>query len=60
MLVTVQEKIQAFRSNESGATAIEYGLIAGGISIVIIAALAIAGPALEAVFDEIAAALTGV
>ena len=58
-LVAVQEKIQAFRSNESGATAIEYGLIAGGISIVIIAALAIAGPALEAVFNEIAAALAG-
>ncbi|MBM9594748.1 Flp family type IVb pilin [Roseitranquillus sediminis] len=49
--------IHKFARNDSGATAIEYGLIAGGISIVIIAAIAIAGPALEGVFDQIAAAL---
>jgi pilus assembly protein Flp/PilA len=30
-------KISAFLKNESGATAIEYGLIAAGISIAIIA-----------------------
>jgi pilus assembly protein Flp/PilA len=32
-------KIIAFLNNESGATAIEYGLIAAGISIAIIAAI---------------------
>jgi pilus assembly protein Flp/PilA len=32
-------KIFAFLTNESGATAIEYGLIAAGISIAIIAAV---------------------
>jgi pilus assembly protein Flp/PilA len=30
-------KVIAFLKNESGATAIEYGLIAAGISVVIIA-----------------------
>lgn len=46
-----------FAKDESGATAIEYGLIAAGLSIVIIGGLDIAGPALEAVWDEIGAAL---
>jgi Flp pilus assembly pilin Flp len=32
-------KVIAFLKNESGATAIEYGLIAAGISVVIIAAV---------------------
>lgn len=49
--------INKFIRNENGATAIEYGLIAGGISIVIIAGVAIAGPKLTATFDAIAAAL---
>jgi pilus assembly protein Flp/PilA len=47
-----------FAKDESGATAIEYGLIAAGISVVIVGAIELAGPALEATWDEIAAALT--
>ena len=50
--------INKFRRNEDGATAIEYGLIAGGISVVIIAGIAIAGPALEGTFDSIGSALS--
>ena len=46
-----------FARNDSGATAIEYGLIAGGISIIIIAAVALAGPALQGTFEAIAEAL---
>jgi len=37
-----------FISNESGATAIEYGLIAAGIAVAIIAAVQSVGTALNA------------
>lgn len=39
--------------NESGATAIEYGLIAGLIAVVIIGGLGLAGTGLKAKFDTI-------
>ncbi len=42
----------------SGATAIEYGLIAAMVSVVIIGALALLGPQLAAVFTAITNALT--
>jgi len=47
-------KIVAFLTDESGATAIEYGLIAAGISVVIIAAVNAIGSSLNAKFDYIA------
>jgi pilus assembly protein Flp/PilA len=37
-----------FLTNESGATAIEYGLIAAGIAVAIIAAVGAVGTALNA------------
>jgi pilus assembly protein Flp/PilA len=40
--------------DESGATAIEYGLIAALVSVAIIAALTLLGTNLAALFDEIA------
>ncbi|MEM6711641.1 MAG: Flp family type IVb pilin [Pseudomonadota bacterium] len=46
-----------FAKDESGATAIEYGLIAAGISIVMVTAIGLAGPRLEATWDAIAAGL---
>ena len=46
-----------FVKNESGATAIEYGLIAGLLSVVIIGALQIAGPLLQQVWTSIGTAL---
>ena len=49
--------VSRFVKDESGATAIEYGLIAGLVSIVIIAGLQIAGPKLQAVFTTIGNAL---
>ena len=45
-------------NNERGVTAIEYGLIAALIAIVIIGAVSLAGSNLKAVFDRVAAELT--
>jgi pilus assembly protein Flp/PilA len=49
--------ITRFQNDESGATAIEYGLIAGLVSVVIILAITIVGTQLDAIFDKIGAAL---
>lgn len=49
---------QYFKST-CGATAIEYGLIAGLLSILIIAGLLIAGPEVETLFDSIGTELAG-
>ena len=50
-------RIVMFLKDESGATAIEYGLIAAGISVVIIAAVNAIGSSLNAKFDYIATSL---
>jgi pilus assembly protein Flp/PilA len=42
------------RKDENGATAIEYGLIAGLISVVIIGAVTLVGSTLSALFTYIA------
>ena len=44
--------------DEKGATAIEYGLIAGLIAVVIIAAVTLVGEDLDGMFDYIATSLT--
>ena len=51
-------KFVAFLKDESGATAIEYGLIAAGISVVIIAAVQSVGSNLNATFTSISTALS--
>jgi pilus assembly protein Flp/PilA len=50
--------ITRFQKDESGATAIEYGLIAGFVSIAIITALLLIGPQLSRIFQRVADALT--
>ena len=50
-------KILAFLKNESGATAIEYGLIAAGISVVIIATVNTIGSQLNTNFTSISTQL---
>jgi pilus assembly protein Flp/PilA len=50
-------KIVAFLKNESGATAIEYGLIAAGISVAIIAVVNTLGSKLNTKFDSISTQL---
>ena len=47
----------AFLKDESGATAIEYGLIAAGISIVIIASVNSVGTTLNSKFTDISTQL---
>ena len=50
-------KVLAFLKNESGATAIEYGLIAAGISVVIITAVQLVGTQLNTTFNTIGTTL---
>jgi pilus assembly protein Flp/PilA len=45
--------LSRFLRDESGATAIEYGLIAAGISVVIITAVNLIGTNLDLKFDDI-------
>jgi pilus assembly protein Flp/PilA len=45
--------INRFVNDESGATAIEYGLIAGLLSIVIVGAVAATGTSLSSIFTTI-------
>ena len=52
--------VTRFLANESGATAIEYGLIAAGIAIVIIAAVQAVGSGLKSNFSSAATAVTPV
>ena len=49
-----------FVRDESGVTAIEYGLIAGLVSVVIIVAVTAIGTNLNLVFNFIATTLAGV
>jgi pilus assembly protein Flp/PilA len=50
--------IQKFIRDEQGVTAIEYGLIAALIAVVIIAAVKLIGTELDETFDKIGTALT--
>jgi pilus assembly protein Flp/PilA len=50
-------KLRAFLKDESGATAIEYGLIASGIALAIIPVLTGIGTHLKTTFTTISAAV---
>jgi pilus assembly protein Flp/PilA len=49
--------VKRFLNDESGATAIEYGLIAAGISVAIIAVVQGIGSKLNATFSSVQTAL---
>ena len=55
----MQNLFSRFIRDESGATAIEYGLIAAGISVVIIGAVQLLGGTLNGVFTGINTSLGG-
>ena len=58
MLTKLLAKIHGFVASEDGATAIEYGLIAGGISLAIVAAVFAFGDDLQGVFEAIGGAMS--
>jgi len=51
------KKFLRFLKDKSGATAIEYGLIAAFISLVIVAGATVASPALKNIWDGIGTSL---
>ena len=55
--ISVSLLIRSFLKNDSGATAIEYGLIAAGISVAIIAAVNSLGTNLTTTFTSISTQL---
>ncbi len=50
--------LASFANDESGATAIEYGLIASGIAVAIIVAVQSIGTKLDTMFDAIGSKIT--
>jgi pilus assembly protein Flp/PilA len=54
----LRKRLRRFGISELGATAIEYGLIAALISVVIIAALRLTGNSLKLVFNNIGGTLS--
>jgi pilus assembly protein Flp/PilA len=59
-LITKFQAARHFARNESGATAIEYGLIAGLISVVIIVVVTTVGTDLRTVFTSLSGSLQSV
>lgn len=57
LYVATQEKLLALKDDVSGATAIEYGLIAAGIAIAILVAVQLVGTNMTTLFNNIAAGL---
>jgi len=55
--VAAQEKLNAFKKDISGATAIEYGLIAAGIGLVVLLAAQTLGTSLTDLFGDVGAGL---
>jgi pilus assembly protein Flp/PilA len=55
--MTMKKFVSKFMSDESGATAIEYGLIAALIAVVIIAAVTALGTNISSRFNQVATAI---
>jgi pilus assembly protein Flp/PilA len=55
----IVKSIQAFARDEEGVTAIEYGLIAALIAVIIIGAVTVVGTSLCGTFNVVAEALGG-
>jgi pilus assembly protein Flp/PilA len=53
----MRRKLTSFLKDESGATAIEYGLIASGIAVAIIAVLKGTGSNLKGTFASVSSAV---
>lgn len=57
-MIKLIAKAQAFIESKDGATAIEYGLIAGGISLAIVASVFLFGDRLSSIFSTMAGAMS--
>ena len=57
LLVTLQALVNSLRSDEKGATAVEYGLMVSLIAIVIIVAVALVGTNLSTLFNTVQGAV---
>jgi pilus assembly protein Flp/PilA len=57
--LTMKSTFSKFLSDDAGATAIEYGLIAALISVVIIATITAVGTQLTKTFTSVSTALSG-
>lgn len=55
----MESPLQKFFENESGATAIEYGLIAALIAVAIIGAVSAVGGSVEETFNDISEKIDG-
>ena len=53
----MRTSVVRFVKDESGATAIEYGLIAAGIAVAVATAMATLGPAIQGVLEDVATTL---
>ena len=53
----IQALINSMRTDEEGATAVEYGLMVSLIAVVIIAAVTVIGTNLDGIFDKVGLAL---
>lgn len=61
MFLTISKLLidaQFMLRDRKGATAIEYGLIAAGVALVVVAAMTLLGPQLTATFGKLTTALT--
>jgi pilus assembly protein Flp/PilA len=50
-------RLKAAKDSESGASAVEYGLLVGLIAVAIIAVLVVLGPKLAGLFSDVSAEL---
>lgn len=59
MIIKLLALKNAYLKDENGATAIEYSLIAAGISLAIVAAVFAFGDELELLFEDLTTCLSG-
>lgn len=58
-ITSIRAHVYALTHNEEGATAIEYGMIAALVSVLIVPALILLGPKLRSAFESINTAIPG-
>ena len=51
--IDARVQLQATQENDEGATAVEYGLIVGGIAVAIIVTVGLLGGAIDGLFNSI-------